>query len=144
MDNSLSICVESTKLHEGFKLKPYIDSEGNVTIGYGRNLTANPPTEEDESNWTVQRLSDIYRRLSFNTIFIGLSDIRKAVIAEMAYQMGIDGISQSNWKDMWGFLTKKDYVNAANAMLDSDWARKNAYRAGRLAYRMKNNMLQDT
>lgn len=39
MTIDLDKLTSSIKLHEGLKLKPYQDTVGKTTIGYGRNLT---------------------------------------------------------------------------------------------------------
>ena len=44
MDQLLTEATNLIKLHEGFKNKAYLDTKGNITIGYGRNLKGNPPT----------------------------------------------------------------------------------------------------
>ena len=38
--------IERVKKHEGFETKPYKDTVGKLTIGYGRNLEDNPLSVE--------------------------------------------------------------------------------------------------
>ena len=39
--------IEHIKKHEGFKSKPYKDTKGKWTVGYGRNLDDNPLTPDE-------------------------------------------------------------------------------------------------
>lgn len=51
MKESISdeICIQRLCVNEGLKLKPYTCPAGHLTIGIGRNLEANPLTEEEKA-----------------------------------------------------------------------------------------------
>ena len=125
--------------HEGFRGKPYQDTKGNVTIGYGRNLEANPLTE-DEARFL---LDNIVMRLEvefgFFSWYAKLSPVRKWVCLNMAYHLGMKGFA--GFKKMIAAIEKaveKDRGLASWApvkaeMLDSRWAREFPSRAHELA-----------
>ena len=50
---------------------------------------------------------------------IDVCDTAREVIVEMVFQLGIGGVSK--FKKMFEALRKKDYNEAANQMLDSQW-----------------------
>ncbi len=103
------------KFEEGLKLKPYKDTAGKWTIGYGRNLDDNPlnPAEiaavsngkedwdifkdgitEEGANYLLERGVDKVENILMKELpwFINLDSVRKAAILDMAFNMGIAGL----------------------------------------------------
>jgi lysozyme len=74
-------------------------------------------------------------QLSFHKVYKELDDIAKAVILDMAYNMGYAGIM--TFKKMWIALEQKDYKEASKEMLDSKWAKQVPHRAIKLSEIMK-------
>ena len=97
--------LSSVKFHEGLELKPYPDSVGVLTIGYGRNLERGITKEEAE----FLLLNDLKiskheaKRMGF---YEGLTDNRKDVIVEMIFNLGLTRFK--NFKKTIG------YINQAN------------------------------
>ncbi len=137
--------------HEGEKLKPYRCPAGKWTIGVGRNLEDRGITTDElvkifresgiteeqsrtllrnDINATIQQLN---RHLS--EVFNSLNDSRKAVLVDMAFNMGIGGLLK--FKRMIQALGVRDYERAAIEMLDSRWARQVGRRANNLSEQMK-------
>jgi len=124
--------AELIKKHEGLRLKPYRCTAGKLTIGYGRNLEDRGITVEEAEtllyNDLAQLEQDLYERIDF---FHTLSPVRQAVLIDMAYNLGIQGL--------WGFrktmshLELGEWEDAAREMLDSKWARQVKGRAKELA-----------
>ena len=86
---------ESVKLHEGFRDKPYLDSVGVLTIGYGTNIAEGISKAEAEF-LLYNRLSNALtgaRNLFRN--FERLSDARQEVLVEMCYQIGVTRLAAS-------------------------------------------------
>ena len=130
------------KLEEGFRPRPYLCSEGYVTIGYGTKLHSTPNldpskfelkvTEEAALALLKSRVSELRFRLRFSSrgaVFQNLSEERQSILLSMAYQMGISGVLQ--FKNMWAALEAEDYRTAAIEMLDSKWANQTRARATR-------------
>ncbi len=63
------------------------------------------------------------------------SEARCDVLISMAYQLGVDGLSL--FRGMLSAITQGDFNGAANAMLDSLWARQTPGRARRHAEVMR-------
>ena len=111
--------LSSVKFHEGLELKPYPDSVGVLTIGYGRNLERGITKEEAE----FLLLNDLKiskheaKRMGF---YEGLTDNRKDVIVEMIFNLGLTRFK--NFKKTIGYINQANHSAAADEMLDSKWA----------------------
>ncbi len=107
---------------EGFRGKPYLDTEGKTTIGYGRNLDANP-LDREEGEYLLER--DIKRALlecDAFPWFHKLTYSRKCAVGNMMYQLGLTRFS--------GF---RMMIEAEKQALDSKWARQCPDRAHRVS-----------
>lgn len=120
---------------EGLRLKPYKDTVGKLTIGVGRNLDDEGITEQEALYLLNNDIQRIEKALAPLPNFALLSEPRQRVITEMAFNMGLEGVME--FKGMWKAIQDKDWDGAANAMLDSLWARKVEQRAIRLAKAMR-------
>ncbi len=128
----LKIAGHSIKAHEGYSAKPYRDTHGVLTVGWGHNMEARTHTvvltNGEIPRETLLQLfhedlmeadSDAQR---FFAEFRYLPEHRKAVLVEMAYNMGLPRLN--------GFilfrkaLYAKDWWRAAFEMLDSEWHRE--------------------
>lgn len=122
--------------HEGLRLKPYTDTTGHATIGYGRNLTDGIDEEEAEfllcrdSTRAVQQA-----RLIFGALFEQLSDVRKVVVADMCFNLGGGGVRQ--FRKFVAAVAEGNFEAAATEMLNSRWAEQVGTRAHRLASMMR-------
>lgn len=114
------------KKHEGFRNTVYSDSLGKATIGYGHLLTEDDDFEEgiqyDKSLLEILFDKD-FNRAAYNAEQllegINICDTAREIIVEMVFQLGIGGVSK--FKKMFEALRKKDYNEAAEQMLDSQW-----------------------
>jgi len=122
---------EMLKRHEGFRSKMYKDSVGVWTIGYGLNLEAGI-TEEEAAYLLDMRVKKIEERLSKSLHFWNdLSPIRKEVLINMAYNLGVDGLLK--FHTTLRLVGEKRYEEASNQMLNSLWARQVPTRAKELS-----------
>lgn len=127
--------LESTKLHEGLRLKAYQDSLGVWTIGYGRNLQELEISREQAEAWLIQDLLQASVQVRRFKGYSSASDARKNVLIEMCYNLGPGRLS--GFKKMWEAIEEGDYNKAAAEMLDSKWAKQVGNRAIRLANIMR-------
>lgn len=119
--NYVDIALHLVKKHEGLRLKPYRDTVGKLSIGYGRNLDdvgisqaiANQMLQED-----IEKAEMDARALVRS--FSRLSDNRKAVLLDMALNMGRSRLG--GFRKMLAAIEAGDFVEAARQMLDSKWA----------------------
>ncbi|TQF71781.1 glycoside hydrolase family protein [Pseudoalteromonas luteoviolacea] len=151
--------------HEGCKLTPYYCSKGRLTIGIGRNLDDNglsadecayldtkgvdysdiAKTEitEDIAIYLLQRdLEYIERRLpELFTNWEELSGVRQDVLRDMAFNLGIKGLSW--FTRMRKAIESDNWVDATFEMLNSKWARDVGNCPGERAYTLAKMMIED-
>ena len=133
---------------EGYMPKPYLCSEGYVTIGYGTKIHKKkhmPPENflisvdrETAAKWLLRDLRNIEAELRHGSraaIFNDLYGPRADIILSMCYQMGVPAVM--NFKKMWFALEQGHYATAATEMLDSKWATQTPGRARRHAHQME-------
>lgn len=129
-------------LHEGKKLKPYVDTVGKITIGVGRNLT-DRGISEGECALLLSNDIDIVMK-QFNNNFPNwkqFDDVRKLVILDMLFNLGLNRFL--GFKNMIDALNTKDFNKAASEMLNSRWAEQVGDRAKRLSIMMRDGILPD-
>ncbi len=123
-------------IDEGWKKMPYKDTGGKISIGVGRNLT-DVGLSGDEIE--VMLTNDIVRAVSaaqnLFSNFQSLSDNRKVVLANMAFNLGQAGLGK--FHTLISCVLASDWEGAANAMMSSAWAIQVGKRAERLAKLMR-------
>lgn len=133
--------LDQLRRDEGLRLKPYRDSVGKLTIGHGRNLDDRGISEAEADMMMKNDVAEVYCALSANLPWSdNLDDARRAVLANMAYNLGIGGLLGFH-KTLY-FVQTGDYASAASAMLSSKWAHQVGKRATRLAAQMRSGEWQ--
>lgn len=123
-------------LHEGYRQKPYKDTVGKLTIGYGFNLD-DVGLYPEECDFIIQnRIRRIAVELEKALPWVDdLDPVRTAVLLDMAYNMGIPTLL--TFKKTLAKIKEADYQTAASMMLQSKWARQVGKRAVRLSTMMR-------
>ena len=123
---------EMLRRHEGLRLTVYECSAGKKTIGYGRNLEDRGITES-EAEWMLDNdIEYTEERLASSFEFYQqLDDVRKAVLIDLAFNLGMAGLK--GFKKMLKALEHGDYSEAAIQLLNSRYARQVTNRAMELA-----------
>ena len=116
---------------EGYRQFPYLDTKGKLTVGIGMNLDSGKYSKEDVARYKrdgislQEALSELSQEVHFldiqlsrNALYGLLDDVRKAVIVDMSYNMGI--MKVYGFSNMWKALYDKQYQQAANEMLWND------------------------
>ena len=128
--------IEQVKRDEGLRLKPYKDSVGKLTIGYGRNLDDEGISQAEAdvllNNDIIAAMSQLHSFLPWTD---SLDEPRRAVLINMAFNMGI--YSLLKFKTTLGHIQAAEYGAAAESMLASLWAAQVGPRAQRLAIQME-------
>ena len=130
---NLDLALKLVKEAEGFSAVPYYCPSNRLTQGYGRNLEAHPLSEEEKAElasdgsvskevaekWALKELNECEYKLSQNIIYQKQSDVRKAVLLDMCFNIGYGGLMK--FKKMWFALGNKDYPEASRQAKDSAW-----------------------
>ena len=115
------------KRHEGFRSKPYLDTTGNWTIGFGHKLTddqaqeyANGIDEITAEDILEKDITAAQAELNHALLWVSnLNDTRHGILVEIAFQLGLHGLLL--FRRMLAALQDGDYQTAANEMLNSVW-----------------------
>jgi len=131
--------------HEGLRLEPYVDTTGNWTIGVGHKIpeveASNYPdgcTLEDAMNWLEADIQKATAQVT-NALpwIVNLSEIRKEVLIEMAFQLGLHGLL--GFHTMLSACSAGDFELAAKNMISSLWHKQTPARCEELANLMLND-----
>lgn len=129
--------LEQIVRDEGCILHAYQDSEGYWTIGSGILIDERKGggiTQEESDYLTKNRIEERTIRLSSYSWFRALDEVREAVILNMAYNLGVDGLLK--FEKMLAAVEKKDWTAASFEMMNSSWASQVKDRAIRLSQQM--------
>ena len=137
-DDKLRTIKDMIKRHEGWRSKPYNDTGGILTIGYGFNIAQGITREEGEALLDI-RLKKVFTDAILLDEFAYLNEVRQIVIIDMIYNMGLQGVKK--FKKMRKAIKDGDWEKAADEMLDSRWAKQVGERATELAEIMKTGEL---
>ncbi len=124
---------------EGLRLKPYRCTAGKLTIGIGRNLDDVGISQDEAEYLLANDIRRLERALMGNATFNSLDDNRKTAIMNMAFQLGVNGCL--SFRNMWSALASKDWRNAHDEALKSQWAKQTPARAKRVALILLNGNL---
>lgn len=141
-DRSRLIATLESPGGEGFRPVPYDDVtglpvaigdelKGNLTTGIGWNLLKKPLTREQARVICGWHVDDVAQQLLAFPWFVSLDDVRARAVAEMCFQLGFNGLAQ--FTVMIACLRAQAWNAAADAALDSAWARQVPKRAARIA-----------
>lgn len=130
--------LDQLKRDEGRRPKPYQDTQGVWTVGYGHNLTTGALSEDAMTQILRDDLQTADTACRSLPIWTDLSEPRRGVLLNMCFNLGFEGLMQ--FRQMYAALEARDYERAADAMLDSRWARQVGARADRLAKQMREDV----
>lgn len=129
-------CMAELRRHEGFKDRPYRDTVGVLTIGYGWNLESDPIYREVADLQMKMKLEVLEARLTSDyDWFPNLSQARKDVVLNMCYNLGTAGFAE--FRNTIGLIQRSKFDEAATEMLKSKWATQVGNRSKYLADKMR-------
>ncbi len=124
--------MSDLKRDEGLRLKPYRDSVGKLTIGYGRNLDDMGISEDEAEillgNDISEAIADLDRALPW---WRGLPLPLRRGLVNQCFNLGLPRLL--TFKRMLRALESRDGALAAKEALDSKWAGQVGERAERIA-----------
>lgn len=123
--------------HEGLRLKPYRCTAGKLTIGYGRNLDDSGISKTEAYVLLENDIQNCEKHImdEIPEIYIALDEVRKSVLLNMCFNLGIGGLLEFN--NTLAFIAAGDWERAANNMLASKWAKQVGRRAIELSELMR-------
>ena len=153
MSLQLDLAIKLVKEAEGFSAVPYYCPSNRLTQGYGRNLEVHLLSEEEQAElasvgsvseevaerWAIKELNECEEKLKSNIIYQKQSDVRKAVLLDMCFNIGYTGLMK--FKKMWFALGERDYPQASREMKDSSWYVQVGTRGKRNVEIMASNMI---
>ena len=129
--------IAALKQDEGLRLNAYRDTVGVWTIGYGRAHVA-PNTVWNQGMAEAALIEDVKEHnaklLKALPWVAGLDRVRRNVLFNMAYNLGVDGLL--GFKNTLEAVRTGRYNQASAGMLASKWAKQVKGRAVRLAQEM--------
>lgn len=144
----MSQIIPLLNFEEGFRARPYIDTEGYPTVGVGFLIG---PKGAAVSNYTFSlsknvsdvwlqeivdaRLKDMQSNPSIAAALKQCNPARTDVLQSMAYQMGVNGLAAFN--NTLAMVAAGNFAGAAAGMLNSKWATQTPKRAHRHAEVMR-------
>lgn len=131
--------IAQLKQDEGYRDVKYKDSgKGVETIGYGTAATGGRKIPDKIDKLTAEQwlIEDVYKARQFARKELPDAPVEvRSIVTNMVYQMGPTGVK--GFKNTMNAIKEGKYEEAAEHMLDSDWARTYTTRAERLAERMR-------
>lgn len=127
---------------EGLRLFVYDDATGqpivpgsqvvgHPTIGYGRALDITGITEGEAATLLANKLIALQVELEKLPWYTGLNDVRRGVILNLAYNMGLHNVQ--SFTKMIAYLQQQNWATAALELRNSKWATQvQASRSSRL------------
>ena len=153
MSLELDLALKLVKDAEGFEPHEYRCTAKKLTQGYGRNLEVHPLSDEEKAElnedgsvskevaekWAIKELRECELKLSQNIIYQKQSDVRKAVLLDMCFNIGYSGLMK--FKKMWFALGERDYAEASRQIKDSKYYTDVKSRGKRNVEIMASNMI---
>jgi lysozyme len=144
--------MDMTRKFEGYRDKPYKDTKGKTTIGYGFNIDDPVMAERlKESGYKGGTLTqqiankafeNAYTNARFDAVqylgadaFNSLDPERQAIVTDMTYNMGLNKISK--FENLRDALQAGDYNKAAKEMINSNWYKQVGNRSKQLVAMMR-------
>jgi lysozyme len=118
--------------HEGLRLKPYRDTNGNLTIGVGRNLDGVGLSRVEAMLLLKNDVARVRATLDQRwPWWRKLDPVRGDVMIELVFNLGADGFAA--FRSVLFLLETAAFAAAANDLLATKWASEVGARAKELA-----------
>lgn len=136
---------------EGYRLTPYFDSEGYVSFGIGRNLVANPLTDEERSigkkyGWGSPTFVEYLFKRDLLKVHVDLdhhypwwrsmTETRQIAMMSMMFQLGAGKLRL--FAPTMTLLREGRYIEAGRRLRNTLWARQTPGRADRVIKMFEN------
>ncbi len=133
---------EHLRQAEGFRAHPY-DDVGNLSIGYGRNLSSLGITREEAEIMLVNDVERVRTELRGYDWYSQLSPVRKMTVESLVYNLGISRFK--TFKNCIAAISVGNFDRASQEIYpDSLYAKQLPDRAKKYAAWMKSDAVETT
>lgn len=122
--------IKQLQRHEGYRDKVYVDTEGNLTCGWGHCLHVGSSVPEQASFEFFKNDLAIVNR-DYRNLGVQLDPVREYAIKNMLFNLGLSKLL--GFKKMLAALKAGDFKKSACEMIDSKWSEQVGGRAVELA-----------
>jgi lysozyme len=137
--DTLAALMADLRRDEGLRLKPYVDTTGHISIGYGRNLTDIGITRaEAEAMLREDTLRHVMELEALLPWVKSLDPVRQRAMGNLAFNLGLPTLRK--FPKFLGHMERKEYAAAAVALLQSRYAQQVGARADRLAVMIRDGV----
>lgn len=119
--------LEQLKRHEGLRLKPYTDTTGHLTIGYGRNLAGKGISREEATVLLEHDMDEAITDCSTFAWFVQLDGVRQRAIVDFRFNLGPAGFRK--FRKFLAAMEAQNYTQAVHELGHSLWAKQVGTRA---------------
>jgi lysozyme len=120
LSDPVSLALARLVTEEGFRAIPYTDTTGNLTIGYGCNLSAGW-SQALAANVLSYQLAQVLNAVQGLPWWHPEEPVRGSVILDLGFNLGVTGLL--HFPNMLAAYAIKDWTAASAQLLDSDAAR---------------------
>lgn len=137
--SAVELILPDVKLSEGFRARPYRDTEGILTIGYGCNL------DDGWSEWLAEQvcraqLKEKEEEIRGRAWYVAADPVRQGVLLELAFNLGVPRLM--GFRKMMAAVQLKDWTTAAKELKDSLWYKQvGPTRGDRLIRRLRDGIM---
>lgn len=121
-DGHIERVLKKLRVEEGWRDKPYTDTVGVWTVGYGFNLQAQRMPKEVGELWLRMIVDDCEAKCSTFDFWEDLDEAQKAALINMCYNLGWHTLNK--FKRTLQHIRNKDYEAASRGILASKAARQ--------------------
>jgi lysozyme len=140
--DTLAALLADLRRDEGLRLKPYVDTVGKLSIGYGRNLTDNGISiTEAEAMLRADALRHVEELRAALPWVDRLDPVRQRAIANLAFNLGLPRLLK--FRETLDRLKRGDYTGAAVALADSEWFRQVKSRGPRIVRMVRDGVADE-
>lgn len=127
---------DQLKRDEGLRLTAYKDSVGVLTVGYGRNLQGRGISQPEAEFLMHNDVADVDKHLHDALPWTAnLDRIRYAVLLNMGFNMGVDGLL--TFRTFLSLMQAGRWDDAATDLVTTKWAQQVGDRARRLEQQLR-------
>lgn len=132
---NLALLGASIQRAEGCRLTAYRDTRGVLTIGWGHNLNVPISQAAADLIFSEDLIAVVKATLARWPWLGGLDDVRQNVFAELAYNLGVEGLA--GFKAMLAAAERHEFDPAADELQNSAWFGQVGIRGPRLVAQLR-------